>query len=74
MSRPPFPTTIAKEQINALPLARYEGPVSVVAKQSELAGAVDYLRDETLLGFDTESRPSFRRGDNHPVALLQLAG
>jgi ribonuclease D len=31
-------------------------------------------RDETLLGFDTESRPSFRRGDNHPVALLQLAG
>jgi ribonuclease D len=35
---------------------------------------VDYLRDETLLGFDTESRPSFRRGDNHPVALLQLAG
>lgn len=75
MSRPPpFPTTIAKEQINALPLARYEGPVAVIAKQRDLAGAVDYLRDETLLGFDTESRPSFRRGDNHPVALLQLAG
>jgi len=71
---PPFPSTIAKEQINTLPLARYAGPVTVIAKQRDVAGAVDYLRDETLLGFDTESRPSFRRGDNHPVALLQLAG
>jgi len=74
-SNPPaFPATIAKQQINTLPLARYEGPVTVVARPAEVAAAVDYLRDETLLGFDTESRPSFRRGDNHPVALLQLAG
>jgi ribonuclease D len=73
-SQPPIPATIAKEQINTLPLARYEGPVSVIARQKDLLEAVDYLRDETLLGFDTESRPSFRRGDNHPVALLQLAG
>jgi ribonuclease D len=71
---PPIPANIAKEQINNLPLARYAGPVSVIARQRDLAGAVDYLSDETLLGFDTESRPSFRRGDNHPVALLQLAG
>jgi ribonuclease D len=71
---PTFPTTIAKEQVNALPLARYEGPLTVVAHSREVPAAVEYLRDETLLGFDTESRPSFRRGDNHPVALLQLAG
>jgi len=70
----PFPVTIAKEQVNTLPLARYEGPVTVVADAREVPAAVEYLRDETLLGFDTESRPSFRRGDNHPVALLQLAG
>ncbi len=69
-----FPTTIAREQVNALPLARYEGPINVVAHSRDVHAAVDYLRDETLLGFDTESRPSFRRGDNHPVALLQLAG
>ena len=69
-----FPTTIAKADVNALPLARYEGPVTVVSRQRDIADAVDYLRHETLMGFDTESRPSFRRGDNHPVALLQLAG
>ncbi|HVU36796.1 MAG TPA: 3'-5' exonuclease [Opitutales bacterium] len=75
MSSPtPFPTTIAREQVNALPLARYEGPITVISNPREVHAAVDYLRDETLLGFDTESRPSFRRGDNHPVALLQLAG
>ncbi len=73
-SPPQIPPTIAKDKINDLPLARYEGPVSVIAKQRDLLEAVDYLRDESLLGFDTESRPSFRRGDNHPVALLQLAG
>lgn len=69
-----FPTTIAREQVNALPLARYEGPVTVISRPRDVHAAVDYLRDECLLGFDTESRPSFRRGDNHPVALLQLAG
>jgi ribonuclease D len=71
---PTFPTTIAREQVNALSLARYEGPITVVANSRDVWPAVEYLRDETLLGFDTESRPSFRRGDNHPVALLQLAG
>jgi ribonuclease D len=69
-----FPTTIAKAEVNALPLARYEGPINVIARAREVHAAVDYLRDEALVGFDTESRPSFRRGDNHPVALLQLAG
>jgi ribonuclease D len=69
-----FPTTIAKADVNALPLARYEGPISLVADTRAAHAAVDYLRDEALVGFDTESRPSFRRGDNHPVALLQMAG
>jgi ribonuclease D len=74
LNSPPFPTTIAKEVVNALPLARYEGPITVIAQSQEVREAVEYLRGETVLGFDTESRPSFRRGDNHPVALLQLAG
>jgi len=70
----PIPPTIAKEQINSLPLARYEGPIEVVSHPRDALDAVEYLRHETVLGFDTESRPSFRRGDDHPVALLQLAG
>ena len=32
------------------------------------------LRRENLLGFDIETRPSFKKGESHPPALLQLAG
>ena len=35
--------------------------------------AIELIHEEALLGFDTETRPSFKRGENHPVALLQLA-
>ena len=34
---------------------------------------MELIHEEALLGFDTETRPSFKRGENHPVALLQLA-
>lgn len=69
-----FLTTIGKEDINNLPLYRYKGEVVVVSRQADVEDAVAALRTETILGFDTETRPSFRRGQNHPAALLQLAG
>lgn len=64
---------IDKETINALPLIRYEGAVHVVHKTSQLAEAVRHLQNETVIGFDTESRPSFRPGVVYPTALLQFA-
>ena len=69
-----FQSSITKEEINALPLFRYEGAVELVGSQGAMLAAVAELRGETLLGFDTETRPSFKRGQNYPTALLQLAG
>lgn len=66
--------TISSEQINDLPLRSYDGPISIVSSAADVAAASLYLRGERLLGFDTETRPSFRAGEQHPVALLQLAG
>lgn len=66
--------TMSREQINALPLKRYEGPVHLVRDAKSLESAVQALRKETVLGFDTETQPSFRKGESHPVALVQLAG
>jgi len=66
--------TISSQQINELPLRRYEGPISIVADARDVVAASLYLKDERVLGFDTETRPSFRAGEQHPVALLQLAG
>lgn len=64
-----------KEAINVLPMVGYEGRVLLVQREDELAPALELLRHDTLLGFDTEVRPCFVRGhEAHPVSLLQLAG
>jgi ribonuclease D len=65
---------ITKDEINACPLVRWNGPVQVIGTAEALAGAVERLAAERLLGFDTETRPAFRKGESHPPALLQLAG
>jgi thymidylate synthase (FAD) len=72
--RAPAPHTLTREQINLLPLKRYEGPVHLVRDAAGLAEAVQALRQETTLGFDTETQPSFQKGEVHPVSLVQLAG
>lgn len=69
-----FPTTISKEVINELPISHYDGPIQLVNTPGEVNKAVAELRKEKILGFDTETRPSFRRGKSYPPALLQLGG
>ncbi|MGF1449153.1 MAG: 3'-5' exonuclease [Opitutales bacterium] len=69
-----LPRSITKQEINVLPLMRYEGAYELVDTDEKLESALEALKSETLLGFDTESRPSFRKGENHPVSLVQLAG
>lgn len=68
-----IPKGIAKDMINKLPLYRYEGPVEVVSSPKDVARAVKILEKENLLGFDTESQPSFKRGVTHLPSLIQLA-
>src|SRR6056300_1152290 len=65
---------ITKEEINALPLKSYEGRVTIVDNDDKLKTALRNLRKEKVLGFDTESRPSFKKGQNYPVSLIQLGG
>lgn len=65
----------SKEEINALPLKRYEGQVHVVRTQKQHDAAIKLLEQETLLGFDTETRPVFKKGRKpNPPSLIQLAG
>ncbi len=66
-------TPLSKEEINTLPLVRYDGPIHLITHPDRVAGAVDRLRREPLLGFDTETRPAFRKGESYPPALVQLA-
>jgi ribonuclease D len=65
---------ITKEEINALPLTAYEGKVNVIDSDDKLKEVLPALRKEKVLGFDTESRPSFKKGQNYPASLIQLGG
>lgn len=65
---------MGRDEINLCPIRRYEGPVHVVRSPEELTEALRLLERETLLGFDTETRPAYHKGQSYPPALLQLAG
>jgi len=64
---------ITKDEINRLPMKQYEGPVHLIRTLEEAEQAVAKLKKETLLGFDTETRPTFRVGEYYQPSLLQLA-
>ncbi|MBU4561442.1 3'-5' exonuclease domain-containing protein 2 [bacterium] len=65
---------MTKDEIMEYPIRRYEGPVHVIRSKEKLTSAVQQLKKETILGFDTETKPAYQKGRHHPPALLQLAG
>ena len=62
-----------KALIGTLPGVHFEGRIEVVFTESEARKAVDYLLSQPILGIDTETRPTFRKGPMHQVALLQVS-
>lgn len=65
--------TISKEQLADLPIAHFSGRSVVIDDENAVDGAIADLRSAKIIGFDTETRPSFKRGQLHKVALLQLS-
>ena len=62
-----------KARIQQLPRALFEGRIEVILSESEAAKAVDYLLSQPIIGLDTETRPSFRKGVKYYVSLLQVS-
>lgn len=65
--------SITKDEIALLPIRAFEGKINIPLTDSEIQSAVDYLRQYKVIGFDTETRPCFRKGQHNQVALLQLS-
>nr|CRH04528.1 putative 3'-5' exonuclease [Candidatus Magnetococcus massalia] len=63
-----------KEAINHLPVARWDGPIELIRDDADLPAAIERLSQERVLGFDTETRPSFRKGTAYDPTLMQLGG
>lgn len=62
-----------KARIATLPRALFQGRIVVVVSVPEAEKAVDYLLSQPILGVDTETRPSFRKGTLYKVSLLQVS-
>lgn len=62
------------EEINLLPLGSFEGEIRMVTDLRAAAAAIRSLGREKVLGFDTETRPSFKKGKSYDPSLVQLAG
>ena len=64
---------VSKEVISNLKKVEYKGRIFVIISQKEAERAVDFLLTQPILGFDTETRPAFRKGDSFKCSLLQVA-
>ena len=64
---------ITKEALDTLSRKQFAGKIHVIDKLSKVKDAASHLKAYSVLGFDTETRPSFKKGVVNQVALLQLA-
>ena len=62
-----------KKTVNSLPRILFPGKVIVIDKAEDTDAAVDYLLQQDILGVDTETRPSFSKGQHYQVSLLQVS-
>lgn len=65
---------IDADYVKTLPVRCFEGTIHLIDDQQKLRQAKKIIRREKILGFDTETKPSFTKGKNNNVAMLQLAG
>jgi ribonuclease D len=68
-----YTQSITKEQIAVLPTEEYKGRVIIIETKKDAVRAVEYLLKYEKIGFDTETRPSFTKGQRFKIALMQIA-
>lgn len=65
--------TISKEQLSVLPQETFSGRIITIQSETEAEKACAYLEKYNAIGFDTETRPAFKKGVSHKIALMQLS-
>lgn len=68
-----FERTIDNERLSAMEAARFPGRIVIVDRDELVEEACNDLMRYSVIGFDTETRPSFRAGVSYRVGLLQLS-
>jgi len=68
-----FQSEISKEEVATLELIQYEGPIHVIDSIESFEKEIDHIALHPVLGFDTETRPSFKKGKVYPTSLIQIS-
>jgi ribonuclease D len=68
-----FQSEISKEEVADLDLIKYDGPIKLITNEESFLEEIPHIREQTILGFDTETRPSFKKGVVYPTALIQIS-
>ena len=68
-----FLQSISKEEISLLPVEEFPGRVIVIDTERDVVKAMSYLSSYTKVGFDTETRPNFRKGQSNKISLMQIS-
>lgn len=68
-----IPLKISKEEVNELPLGHFEGEIFLVDNTEEIEDVAAFLSTQKVIGFDTETKPAFKKGVRNEVSLLQLS-
>lgn len=68
-----IPFKITKEEVNALPLGQFEGEMFLIDNVEDVEEVAEFLVQQRVIGFDTETKPAFQKGVINQVSLLQLS-
>ena len=68
-----FLQTINKEDLSLLPIEEFPGRVIVVDTERDTEKAISYLSTFKEVGFDTETRPNFKKGQSNKISLMQIS-
>ncbi|MGF1677689.1 MAG: 3'-5' exonuclease [Candidatus Methylacidiphilales bacterium] len=68
-----LPLTINKEDLQKLPLLAFDGRIHLPRAEADIRSALESLSQSRLVGFDTETRPSFRKGQVYSPSLIQFS-
>ena len=68
-----FPISITKDELMERPLKSYEGEVVIAADEKSIDQAVTQINQHEIVGFDTEAKPTFKKGQQRSISLIQVA-
>jgi hypothetical protein len=65
-----FAENLTSEEVNDLPLYQFDGGIFIIDTFEKLDSYIPLIKEQKILGFDTETKPSFKKGKVNPVSLL----